>query len=80
MRQNRTPHFSVRSLFNTNDESGRMFIRMFEIILGLENMLLLFSKGNHRARLKHNTSGKLKSPVAGSKVWNLKLTRLYFFN
>ena len=38
-------------------------VQIVRVLVGPENMLW-FSKGNYRARLKHNTSGQLKLPVA----------------
>ena len=51
--------------------------------LELENTVLWFIKGNHRARLKHNMSGKLKSSVARilklrPKILNVKLKKNVF--
>ena len=59
-------------------------LQIVRFLLGLENMLW-FRKGNHQARLKHNTRGKFNSPVirilklhgtCNGKVLNLKLKRV----
>ena len=63
-----------------------MFTESFEFLLGLENTC--YGSATEITEQKHNTTGKLKSPLArilklhgtsGGKVLNLKLTRFYFF-